>query len=519
MKPTISWLVGQRDLGLHIVVRGSEFDDPIGWVASSDLMDPTPFLGADQLLLTTGRQFADFAADDYAMYVRRLLAAGVSGIGFGTEVLRDGTPDDLVTACRDSALTLIEVPYRTPFLALIRSVAAEVERDARQRDEWALSALRAIPVAALTGDVAASLAELAQQLEGSVVLVDRGGEPAEPVGSGRLSPVTLAAITEEARRVLRAGRRGGSDLPVDEGAATFQTLGRGGRLWGVLVVLTAARLDRAARLVLNAVVALLEVAAEHQDEAVALRQRASDLAVAAALDGRDEVAHALMSVTGEELPDEPLVVTVSAFGTANERDLARASVPTSGVLAGVHDHHLVTIASGRAWRRRVERMTAAGGRTGTVTGGTWIEIARAVERARSALHRTTAAAPVVEWDGDERGVLEAIIASRETAIAARTALAGVRADPNGSELLDCARVWLAHDARWDAAAKALGMHRHSLRDRIRRLGALLDLDVETFDGKAELHVLLRASGQRLTHAQVDPRGGSPSAPLGNRRGA
>ena len=52
--------------------------------------------------------------DDVEPYVARLVAHGIAGLGFGTEVVRDGTPDALIEACERHGLPLFEVPYRTP---------------------------------------------------------------------------------------------------------------------------------------------------------------------------------------------------------------------------------------------------------------------------------------------------------------------------------------------------------------------------------------------------------------------
>ncbi|PJI51861.1 hypothetical protein CTI14_52255, partial [Methylobacterium radiotolerans] len=64
------------------------------------------------VLLTTGTQFDD--ADAIQPYVVRLAERGVLGLGFGTDVHRPGTPEELIAACADQGIPLFEVPYRTP---------------------------------------------------------------------------------------------------------------------------------------------------------------------------------------------------------------------------------------------------------------------------------------------------------------------------------------------------------------------------------------------------------------------
>jgi PucR family transcriptional regulator, purine catabolism regulatory protein len=59
------------------------------------------------------------------------------------------------------------------------------------------------------------------------------------------------------------------------------------------------------------------------------------------------------------------------------------------------------------------------------------------------------------------------------------------------ELVDSLRAWLAHHGQWDPAAAALGVHRHTLRNRITRAEALLGRDLGTADLRAELWLALR----------------------------
>ncbi|MBD8535355.1 PucR family transcriptional regulator ligand-binding domain-containing protein, partial [Plantibacter sp. CFBP 13570] len=155
MAPTLQDLLDHRALGLKLVVAGSEgaLDRQVAWVSGSDLPDPTPFLLADQVLLTTGTQFGTaVSTTQVEAYVARLADAGVAGLGFGTEVITAGTPPELAEACAAHGMPLIEVPYRTPFIAVIRYAADLLTEAARARDAWALGAQRAIAFAALRPD-------------------------------------------------------------------------------------------------------------------------------------------------------------------------------------------------------------------------------------------------------------------------------------------------------------------------------------------------------------------------------
>ncbi|MGN6126015.1 MAG: PucR family transcriptional regulator ligand-binding domain-containing protein, partial [Humibacter sp.] len=153
--PTVRLLLARRELSLRLLtpqdaLPDGALDASVSWVHSSDLDDPTPFLTPGQVLLTTGTQFAS-ADSDYDGYVARLVASGVVALGFGTEVIRD-TPPGLIEACLRGGMPLLDVPYRTPFIAVARYAADLVAEQAYARNTWALAAQHAVSLAALRPD-------------------------------------------------------------------------------------------------------------------------------------------------------------------------------------------------------------------------------------------------------------------------------------------------------------------------------------------------------------------------------
>jgi len=63
---------------------------------------------------------------------------------------------------------------------------------------------------------------------------------------------------------------------------------------------------------------------------------------------------------------------------------------------------------------------------------------------------------------------------------------------HGSSLLESATTWLAHNGQWDPAARALGIHRHTLKARITQLERLLGVSLDGFEARADLWLALRA---------------------------
>ena len=64
----------------------------------------------------------------------------------------------------------------------------------------------------------------------------------------------------------------------------------------------------------------------------------------------------------------------------------------------------------------------------------------------------------------------------------------------GTALVETVRTWLAHDARIDEAAQALGIHRHTVRARVAQAQQLLGRDLASFPARAELWAALVATG-------------------------
>jgi PucR family transcriptional regulator, purine catabolism regulatory protein len=71
------------------------------------------------------------------------------------------------------------------------------------------------------------------------------------------------------------------------------------------------------------------------------------------------------------------------------------------------------------------------------------------------------------------------------------------------DLLRSLGAWLEHNGQWDAAAAALGVHRHTLRHRMRRVGELLGRDLDVTAVRMELW-----AGVQLLQARRD--GSAPS---------
>jgi purine catabolism regulator len=105
-----------RDLGLELLCGHDAADAPVRWVHISEERDPTPWLSGGELLLCTGMGLEE--AEDQRAFVALLADHGIAGLGFGVEVNHPTTPHALLQAARERAFPVFEVPHEMPFIAV-----------------------------------------------------------------------------------------------------------------------------------------------------------------------------------------------------------------------------------------------------------------------------------------------------------------------------------------------------------------------------------------------------------------
>jgi PucR family transcriptional regulator, purine catabolism regulatory protein len=142
-----------------------------------------------ELLLTTGLALRD--EQPAGPYVRRLVDAGVAALGFGAGLGNDAVVPEIVQAAEEAGLPLLEVPRRTPFIAISRAVSAALAADEYAAVARTASVQQDLTRAALAPGGTAPLVErLARSIDGWVLLLD---------------PVGTALDASPARVARRAG--------------------------------------------------------------------------------------------------------------------------------------------------------------------------------------------------------------------------------------------------------------------------------------------------------------------------
>ncbi|MEU4765263.1 PucR family transcriptional regulator [Actinosynnema sp. NPDC023794] len=413
-----------REVGLTVHVDAG-LDRVVAWVHSTELVDPTPFLEGGELLLTTG-----IALGPHDGYVRRLVAAGAVGLGFGTGLSHDHVPADLVRAARDAGLALLEVPRATPFIAITKAVSRAVAADEYAALARTGAAQRALTRAAVADGPTGVVRRLARLIDGAAALLDPHGAPVHVVGS-------LPDLAGHVRRLAAAGGPAGAAWQSGGRHVAMQVLGRR----GYLAVAAGAPLDAG---VVNTAASLLTVALARSDEVDAVRRELREARFRLVLAG----------VPVDGVPDGPFRVFVL--------------------------------------RERAE------------PAGFWAEVDGRVVVLAHEVDVPAAASSPVDVDGVARGYREALRALEAGVDAFEEVAGSGMLAPDAAEfaaallaplddvLRETVRVWLACHGLADPAAARLGVHRHTVRNRLKRVEALLGRSLESAGVRAELWLALHA---------------------------
>ncbi|MFE1996026.1 PucR family transcriptional regulator [Streptomyces parvulus] len=540
MPPTLASLVHHSALKLTVRAGEDRLDTPVRWAHVSELADPVPYMEGGELLLITALKLD--AEDPAAMhrYVKRLADAGVVGLGFAVGVNYDDIPAALVDAARQEGLPLLEVPRRTPFLAISKAVSAAIAADQYRAVTAGFAAQRELTRRALSDGPEGLLAALAAQVDGWAALYDASGAvvATAPEWAGRRAGRLTADVRRLRERPAPASAVvGGSDdpdHPENADRVELHSLGTSRRPRSALAVGTAAALGTAERYAVHSAVALLTLTTERSRSLYEAVLRIDEAVLRMLLAGEPDHARTVAGDLYGGLLDAPfrLIVAESApssgarsqgrGGTAGGGDrlggLAEAVESAAArageaVLVVPEGERLVVLATdgGAAVAACVDYASAlesgrpapdpAGGDEEGLTVGLSapsgpIAASGAYKQAEQALSVARRRGRVcVEHEHLAAGSVLPLLADDAVRAFADGLLRALRDhDATGrGDLMASLRAWLSRHGQWDAAAADLGVHRHTLRYRMRRVEEILGRSLDDPDVRMELWLALKAT--------------------------
>jgi purine catabolism regulator len=478
-------------LRLHTPSTAERLAREISWCAPTEIMDPTPFLSPNVLLLTNGIGLNVEDDRTWSAYVERLVGAGVAAIAFGTGTAHRLVPSGLVRAAAEQEMPLLEIPRAVPFLQVHRYVTnvLQAEYFAATTRSWELAEVCA-ELASSGKSLAEILGALARETGAEIAIFDVTGAVIAGSSDGPAwSDSHLAGVA--------AGRREGVvPLPMG-GGDSFHLVARGSSAEHPVATL----LGPAASIIAVQLQTALSSASHKEQElerlldmvpdwnGVALEEFSRGFAatgldparetfVMTAMAGHSNLSHAwrLRLLLQESFRKVRLVVragVLHAFAQVPERrdDGARAVVVDelfARIGHAMPGQPLVLkgpCGSVDEFRLAVHQ---TGGMVGSVVRPTLApELAIGSLVASSVTHgaRTSAQkllAPVIAYDQEHVG-----------------------------HLLPTLRAYLAHDCQPSRACASLFIHRNTLSQRLAKLERLLKLPLSTLEGQATCLMALR----------------------------
>ncbi|MFG3247427.1 PucR family transcriptional regulator [Streptomyces sp. NPDC048187] len=549
MPPTLASLVHHSALKLTVRAGEDRLDVPVRWAHVSELADPVPYMEGGELLLITALKLDAEDPEVMHRYVKRLADAGVVGLGFAVGVNYDDVPEALVNAARQEGLPLLEVPRRTPFLAISKAVSAAIAADQYRAVTAGFAAQRELTRRTLADGPEGLLAALAAQVDGWAALYDASGAvvATAPEWAGRRAARLTADVQRLRERPAPAssvvGGAHSPEQPENADRVELHSLGTSRRPRSALAVGTAAALGTAERYAVHSAIALLTLTTERSRSLHEAGLRIDRAVLRMLLAGEPDHARTVAGDLYGGLLDAPFRIIVAESAGTRSRNGAAAQAAgepggdTGGDPLGALDALAETAESAAARAGEAVLVVPEGERLVVLATDGGAAVAACVEHA-SALEAARPA-PESRPGGDEESLVVGLSAPSGP-IAATTAYrqaeqalsvarrrgrvcvehehlaAGsvlplladdaVRAFADGllralrdhdatgrGDLVASLRAWLSRHGQWDAAAADLGVHRHTLRYRMRRVEEILGRSLDDPDVRMELWLALKAT--------------------------
>ena len=491
---TLADLVDDPTLKLSVLSARDRLDVEVVAAHVSELVRPQGWLQGGELLMTIGLLLeTDLRA--CRRYVANVQEAGVCAlaIGLGRDLPHQRSPRSLVRAAEDAGLPLLEVPDGVPFIAVTKAVFAAKALAQRQALEQAVRLHRRLTVAATSGHgLDAILQTWSAETGTSVAVTDTAGRLLAAAGH---PPVALDAdVVRLVDEVVGHGLRG-SGMSERQGVGVeVQPLGAR-RVRGT-AVLSGQRLADL-HVSVPALVSLLSLELERRHLAGEPERRRRAAVLGRLLQGRADAARAqeMLAAAGLVSPS----VRVVAVGSVEEGstplpDLVADLAPAvRGGLVRLHQGVVEAVVGDDVDVPVLLERFAPGHPAGVGAEVTADALPVSQRQARSLVEVSRRRGrPVVESESrsaqfllelGDRGALQGF---------ADSVLAPVDASSSAQTLLRTLRVWLEMQGSWDGTASRLRVHRHTVRNRIDRIGVLTGRAMDRPADQMDLWLALHA---------------------------
>lgn len=457
----------------------------VSFAATTELLDPSPYLSGGELVLTTGvRLHSEDAQRDF---VRAIEAVGAAALGFGigrpeSQLSHGSIPAPMLDEAVRLGLPLLQVPEATPFVAIGKEISARIAEQHSASLSSLLAAHQKLAAALVSGGrdkgQAALLAVLAQITRGPLQL-HRYGSLIHAVDAA--APASSSAETPDSAWTKQPIPTGYKDR-----AALWSAVGADAPEYA------ASAVDYAR--------SLLGVELANENRALVRERQAAGQIIqdvmTAMIRGAEAQAR-LRSIGIDDGAHHVIVVTVPsgqrrALASLPVADGRESSLRELGVVrTALVGDRLLIVALSDATDALLDVLYRAGltARVGVSRPYQWAGLKWAWHEALGAAKEASVGQAVA---AGRLSMMSLLLASQDaptTEFAEQTIgmLAGGK-----SELMDTLRAYLQRNGAVQEVAAELGVHRNSIRYRLESIHQLTGHDPTTFDGATHLNLALKA---------------------------
>jgi len=501
MTVSLEWLLAQPELDLRLVT-GEPAAAALTWAHAVDVGDPTPWLTGGEFVLTTGQQLSRSARHQRA-YVDRLADAGIAGLGFGVGVRHREIPAAIIEACSERGLPLVEIPLPTPFIAITQAVARRLSEQELQTLQGALAHQRRMTRSAVRGGLESLVLVLGRDLRCEAVVLDEYGV----VMASSTRDDRLIGLVNEQWRLASQARRGAVGVATDHGTLEFQTLRGRSAVVGWLAVLRRGPHSTTERLLLNQAAGLITLLLDWPAELIAAYHALGGTLLDLLLDpGQDaaSLVHHLHHFGFKRSDPVMLVVLTAPRGHVRLLQVVNATLEATArphVICAVGGGVAALLLAGDAPALvdLLDRAVRDAGVSKVVIGVSGSLPQTAVATGLGPAEQAGFAARL-----DQRGIgwfdelsLGVVVADEEVRsriwMLTQPVIDVLVGDTTReTDLLPSLEAFLHHNGSWESAARAIGVHRHTLRARMARVEELTGLPLDVAENRVLMLLALRS---------------------------
>ncbi|SCX32514.1 PucR family transcriptional regulator [Mycolicibacterium fluoranthenivorans] len=499
-------LVKAKGLGLSLAAGKGGEDRHITWAHPIELADPTPYLSGGELVMTTGINIGTVASEQFE-YVSRLSSAGIAALAVDTGTTLPEIPKGILAAGNELGLPILKVPASTPFIAITRVVIDGLKADELRSVQQVVDQQEVLARATLRGSIPGVVSTLADSLSAGVVVIGVDGRVLAAAGAEQERLIAL--MSDPAHTTGSSRGHAGRVIADGEAFVVVQSLRAAQALRGYLAVRTPTPLPNSGRLLVAHAVSLVSIAIEKPARVADAEQRLR-MAVTRNLLGGASTDGSVLRYFGFEPRGDVVVLLLTEVGPvlAAEQHVGRLVANVGPYLMASLGEDIVIVVPAGNKRRILALHDELGRHLHRKLGGGLSQPARLSDTNVGVAQARIAAAAgnhPAFTEFDELGPYGVLLGARTPA--ELRILAGLLQPLIGQrdDLMDALTAFLEYNGQVEAAAAALQVHRHTMRNRIQRIAELLGDDLTSADTRAQLWLALRARNLLATVYADDDR--------------